>query len=136
MELPVGLLAQPALPDGLQPDMDPRLREVFEALEDEAFVEEELEDGFFSALNAEGEAYVPEEEDGEYYEEDEEGAWEEYEEGQEGEEGQGKREGHKEISDTEWKAAFKKYASFWFLLHHQSIWRECMHAALMSLQRR
>ncbi|KMP03077.1 ribosome biogenesis protein Ltv1 [Coccidioides immitis RMSCC 2394] len=35
---------------GFQPDMDPRLREVLEALEDEAFVDEEGEEDVFDAL--------------------------------------------------------------------------------------
>ncbi|KAL9091939.1 MAG: hypothetical protein Q9165_004691 [Trypethelium subeluteriae] len=38
---------------GFQPDMDPRLKEVLEALEDEAYVEEE--EGFFEELAADGE---------------------------------------------------------------------------------
>lgn len=49
--------AQQAVPDelqGLQPDMDPRLREVLEALEDEEYVEED--DDFFGELVRDGEA--------------------------------------------------------------------------------
>ncbi|RUP46718.1 hypothetical protein BC936DRAFT_146603 [Jimgerdemannia flammicorona] len=107
-ELAVGLLAQPPLPDGLQPDMDPRLREVFEALEDEAFVEDGLEDDFFLALDAEGQPYVPEEGDDEYYdEEDEEGMWEDEERKEE--ERSGKGGGDQEVPDGQWKAVFKKF---------------------------
>lgn len=50
---------QQAIPDaiaGFQPDMDLRLREVLEALEDEAFVDPDAEDDFFQELTAEGEA--------------------------------------------------------------------------------
>lgn len=49
--------AQQSVPDelqGLQPDMDPRLREVLEALEDEEYVDED--DNFFGELVADGEA--------------------------------------------------------------------------------
>ncbi|KAI5124132.1 hypothetical protein M0805_000943 [Coniferiporia weirii] len=35
---------------GLQPDMDPHLRQTLEALDDDAFVDDALEDDFFSAL--------------------------------------------------------------------------------------
>lgn len=51
--------AQTAIPvelQGLQPDMDPHLRQVLEALEDDAFVDEEAEDeGWFDELLGEGE---------------------------------------------------------------------------------
>lgn len=59
------------LDGGLQPDMDPRLREIMEALDDEAYVEDDVEN-YFETLNAPGEQYVPEEddEDDEYYEEE------------------------------------------------------------------
>ncbi|KAI0188402.1 Low temperature viability protein [Astrocystis sublimbata] len=48
--------AQQEIPDtiaGFQPDMDPRLREVLEALEDEAYVDGE-DDGFFQQLAKDG----------------------------------------------------------------------------------
>lgn len=48
---------QQDIPDalrGFQPDMDPRLREVLEALEDEAYVEDE-EEGFFVGVVGDGE---------------------------------------------------------------------------------
>ncbi|KAI7868455.1 hypothetical protein BDF14DRAFT_1793395 [Spinellus fusiger] len=60
------------LENGLQPDMDPRLREVMEALEDEEYVEDQLQDSFFDELNEEGELYDPEEEEWEEEEEEEE----------------------------------------------------------------
>src|SRR5690606_7504637 len=50
---------QQNIPDsiaGFKPDMDLRLREVLEALEDEAFVDPDAEDDFFQELTAEGEA--------------------------------------------------------------------------------
>lgn len=71
VEMKVGLMNQgTGQENGLQPDMDPRLREILEALEDEEYIDEETaDDDFFDELNAEGEEYVPEEEE-EYYEED------------------------------------------------------------------
>lgn len=56
---------QQEVPDalsGFQPDMDPSLREVLEALEDEAYVDQE-EDGFFSQLAVDGERSDREDED-------------------------------------------------------------------------
>lgn len=43
-------------------DFDPKVREVFYALEDEAYIQNDLDDDFFSALNAEElpEQYVEE----------------------------------------------------------------------------
>jgi len=65
------------LEGGLQPDMDPRLREIMEALDDDAYVENDEED-YFETLNAPGERYEPDEDEEydeyyeeEYYEEDE-----------------------------------------------------------------
>lgn len=40
---------------GFQPDMDPRLREALEALDDEEYVDEKEDDDFFGELTAEGE---------------------------------------------------------------------------------
>lgn len=69
--------AQQEVPDaiaGFQPDMDPRLREVLEALDDDAYVDEE-DDDIFAQLAKDGrEIDEYEFEDG-YYDEDEEG-WE------------------------------------------------------------
>ncbi|PIL31520.1 hypothetical protein GSI_06222 [Ganoderma sinense ZZ0214-1] len=57
-ELPRNYEAQQDIPTsiaGFQPDMDPHLRQVLEALEDDAFVDGELEDNFFGELVADGE---------------------------------------------------------------------------------
>ncbi|KAL0565762.1 hypothetical protein ABG067_009610, partial [Albugo candida] len=60
----VGIMNQPTGTDnGLQPDMDPRLREVLEALEDEEYIEGDLDEDFFESLNAEGDPYDPEEDE-------------------------------------------------------------------------
>jgi len=68
--------AQQDVPDalaGFQPDMDPRLREVLEALEDEAYVEDDEE--IFGQLAKDGEEIDEDEfEQGAW--EDEEGGWE------------------------------------------------------------
>jgi protein LTV1 len=56
-EIPRNYESQEAVPSsiaGFQPDMDPHLRQVLEALEDEAFVDDGLEDDFFGELIAEG----------------------------------------------------------------------------------
>ncbi|KAK9470389.1 Low temperature viability protein [Dipodascopsis tothii] len=61
---------QQAVPDaiaGLQPDMDPSLREVLEALEDEEYVDADAEDDLFSALVGSGrQAQKPQRELSEY----------------------------------------------------------------------
>jgi len=52
-ELPRNHESQQAVPEsiaGFQPDMDPHLRQVLEALEDDAFVDDNLADDFFSEL--------------------------------------------------------------------------------------
>jgi len=52
-ELPRNYESQQAIPEsiaGFQPDMDPHLRQVLEALEDDAFVDDNLTDDFFSEL--------------------------------------------------------------------------------------
>ncbi|KAM5531348.1 hypothetical protein V8D89_014993 [Ganoderma adspersum] len=57
-ELPRNYEAQQNIPTsiaGFQPDMDPHLRQVLEALEDDAFVDGGLEDDFFGELVADGE---------------------------------------------------------------------------------
>ncbi|KAG2227798.1 hypothetical protein INT45_002036 [Circinella minor] len=71
IEMNVGVMNQTTgLDGGLQPDMDPRLREIMEALEDEEYVENDLSEDFFEELDAEGEAYVHEEFDEEEYEDE------------------------------------------------------------------
>ncbi|KAL0135172.1 Low temperature viability protein-domain-containing protein [Mucor lusitanicus] len=100
IEMSVGVMNQTTgLDGGLQPDMDPRLREVLEALSDEEYVENDLDDDFFEALNADGEPYDPAE-DEEYYDSEEE--YEDYQvDGEEGE----------EINEDnyDWQAAFNKF---------------------------
>ncbi|KAL4067347.1 Low temperature viability protein-domain-containing protein [Scleroderma yunnanense] len=57
-EMPLNFESQQAVPEsisGFQPDMDPHLRQVLEALEDDAFVDDSLEDGFFTELVEGGE---------------------------------------------------------------------------------
>ena len=68
----LGIPAHPYMM-GLQPDMDPKLREVLEALEDEAYVENQEQD-FFDSLVGSGEkaAEDEEEDDGEEWEEEDE----------------------------------------------------------------
>ncbi|THH30628.1 hypothetical protein EUX98_g3546 [Antrodiella citrinella] len=63
VEIPRNYETQQAVPSsisGFQPDMDPHLRQVLEALEDDAFVEDGLEEDFFGELVAKGER-APEE---------------------------------------------------------------------------
>lgn len=66
-EVPRNYESQQAIPSsisGFQPDMDPHLRQALEALEDDEFVDEGLEDDFFVSLVADGER--KEDEDLEY----------------------------------------------------------------------
>ena len=68
--------AQQDVPDsiaGFQPDMDPRLREVLEALDDDAFVEDD--DDVFKALAKDGHELDDYEFEETYYDDDDEG-WE------------------------------------------------------------
>ncbi|KDR85637.1 hypothetical protein GALMADRAFT_51874 [Galerina marginata CBS 339.88] len=72
-ELPRTYETQQAIPEsiaGLQPDMDAHLRQVLEALEDDAFVEDDLEEDFFKELVTDGERGSDEEID--FYSIDEE----------------------------------------------------------------
>lgn len=96
--------AQTAIPielQGLQPDMDPHLRQVLEALEDDAFVDEEAEDdGWFDELLGEGER------DDEEVEEFPFAEWGVDEEATEGEDGKG--ESAEPETWEERYAAFKK----------------------------
>jgi protein LTV1 len=111
--------AQQDVPDalaGFQPDMDPRLREVLEALEDEAYVDEDEE--IFGELAKDGEELDDEE--------FEQGAWDEEDEGWESDDTakptkeykdvvpevvkaeleNGEREDH---GDGDWMADFSKF---------------------------
>jgi protein LTV1 len=70
-EMPRNYESQEAIPSsiaGFQPDMDPHLRQVLEALEDDAFVDDNLEDHFFGELVAEGQRGEEEEPDFQFYE--------------------------------------------------------------------
>ncbi|KAJ7597341.1 Low temperature viability protein-domain-containing protein [Mycena floridula] len=79
-ELPRTYQSQQDIPDsiaGFQPDMDPHLRQVLEALEDEAFVDDDLEDDFFGELVKAGERTENDEVDFEFHEDLTEGEQEE-----------------------------------------------------------
>jgi protein LTV1 len=70
-ELPRTYESQQAIPAsiaGFRPDMDPHLRQVLEALEDDAFVEDDLEDDFFGELVGDGERGSDDEVDFEFSE--------------------------------------------------------------------
>ncbi|KAF4611400.1 hypothetical protein D9613_004171 [Agrocybe pediades] len=70
-ELPRTYESQQAIPEsiaGFQPDLDAHLRQVLEALEDDAFVEDDLEDDFFAEIVADGERGSDEEFDFEFQE--------------------------------------------------------------------
>lgn len=63
-ELPRNFESQEAIPSsiaGFRPDMNPHLRQVLEALDDEAFVDDALEDDFFEDLVKDGERREDEE---------------------------------------------------------------------------
>lgn len=75
-ELPRNFESQQAIPDsiaGFQPDMDAHLRQVLEALEDDAYVDDSLDDDFFQDLVADGERDSDEEFDSEFRENNVEG---------------------------------------------------------------
>lgn len=58
IELPRNYESQQAIPSsiaGFQPDMDPHLRQTLEALDDDAFVDEDLGEDFFGELVKDGE---------------------------------------------------------------------------------
>lgn len=64
LELPRNYESEEAVPSsiaGFRPDMDPHLRQALEALEDDAFVDDELEDDFFGELVKDGERGADEE---------------------------------------------------------------------------
>ncbi|KAG9035573.1 hypothetical protein FRB95_011117 [Tulasnella sp. JGI-2019a] len=63
VELPKNYEAQMGVQSsiaGFRPDMNPHLRQTLEALEDEAFVDDELQDDFFGELLGDGEAEAEE----------------------------------------------------------------------------
>lgn len=61
---------------GFQPDMDPRLREVLEALDDEAYVDEEGEEDVFAALTEGGRGAEVDRDEFEMMQADEDEGWE------------------------------------------------------------
>lgn len=68
-ELPRNFESQEAVPSsiaGFRPDMDPHLRQTLEALEDDAFIDDGLEDNFFGELVGGGERGEDEEFDYEF----------------------------------------------------------------------
>ena len=70
-EIPRNFETQQAVPSsiaGFQPDMDPHLRQALDALEDDAFVDDEAEDDFFTKLVRDGERDEEEAIDYEFYE--------------------------------------------------------------------
>lgn len=71
-EIPRNYESQQAVPSsiaGFQPDMDPHLRQVLEALEDDAFVDDGAEDDFFGELVHDGERASDEDPEFEFREE-------------------------------------------------------------------
>lgn len=116
LELPEGTLAStselprnyesqeniPASILGFQPDMDPHLRQVLEALEDDAFVDGELEDDFFGELVGDGEREVDEEV---YFEFREEGLPDAVEDAG----AQGRATEDSECVDESWEARFARF---------------------------
>ncbi|KAG0257731.1 hypothetical protein DFQ27_004958 [Actinomortierella ambigua] len=109
-ELDFADVYQGAAPVGLNPDMPTDLREVLEALEDDAYVQEDLDEAFFGALDGEegdlesflkpGEYGDDDDYEDEYDEEEGEGDYEEDEEEEEGKGGEGK---------PAWMAEFHKF---------------------------
>lgn len=101
IELPRDYDSQQAIPaelSGLQPDMDPHLRQTLEALEDDAFVDEGLEDDFFKDLVEGGER------------DDEEAGFEFDEYGVEyGAEGTGEEAVALDDEEDNWEARFAKF---------------------------
>lgn len=84
---------------GFQPDMDPRLKEILEALEDEAYVEDD--DNIFDELITSGQTERLGEEE-EFDEYDEDGAWDEFD---------ANAVDSFEVKDgeQEWETAFRKF---------------------------
>ncbi|KAL7285608.1 hypothetical protein ACG7TL_000712 [Trametes sanguinea] len=103
-ELPRNYEAQENIPSsiaGFQPDMDPHLRQVLEALEDDAFVEDDLEDDFFGELVKDGERAPDEPLEFEFKEEG-------LQEGDDGAAGAGDA-GEAAEEDESWEARFARF---------------------------
>ncbi|KAF9015757.1 Low temperature viability protein-domain-containing protein [Cyathus striatus] len=104
-ELPRTYESQQAIPEsisGFQPEMDPHLRQVLEALEDDAFVDDDLEDDFFDDLVADGERESDEDLEFDF---DEDGI-------DEGAVGASVDEGSKDKSETEGMSWEERFAAF------------------------
>jgi protein LTV1 len=92
--------SQQAIPEsisGFKPDMDQHLRQVLEALEDDAFVDDSLEDGFFGELIEGGERESDEEVDFEFYEDGVDA------------EGEARKEASTEDEDASWEERFSHF---------------------------
>lgn len=101
-ELPRNYESQEAIPSsiaGFRPDMDPHLRQTLEALEDDAFVDGDLEDDFFGGLVADGERASDEEPGFDFSE------WGVEEDG----EGALSHSGGEEADPEDWQAAVKNF---------------------------
>lgn len=101
-ELPKDFETQRNIPtsiSGFRPDMNPHLRQTLEALEEDAFVDEGLEDDFFAELVKDGEVAAEEELDFPFEERglDEDGELAEEDEVELGED------------DEDWEARFRKF---------------------------
>ena len=97
-ELPRTYESEQAIPEsisGFQPDMDPHLRQVLEALDDDAFVDDELADDFFNELVADGERGSDEDIDFEFSEQ--------------GVEHTGTLEDHSVGEDVSWEQRFSNF---------------------------
>ncbi|KAI0094505.1 LTV-domain-containing protein [Irpex rosettiformis] len=103
-EIPRNYESQQAVPSsisGFQPEMDPHLRQVLEALEDDEFVEDDMEDDFFGELVADGERGASEKIEFEF---DEEGIDEDVD--------SIAVEGYEEVEESEeegWEARFARF---------------------------
>ncbi|KDQ63030.1 hypothetical protein JAAARDRAFT_29021 [Jaapia argillacea MUCL 33604] len=103
-ELPRNYETQEAVPSsiaGFQPDLNPHLRQVLEALEDDAFVDDGLEDDFFGELVGDGERAEDDEFDFEFREEGVDEGAEEWIDEEEEAEGANAPEG--------WEARFERF---------------------------
>lgn len=98
--------SQGAIPtelEGLQPDMNPHLRQALEALEDDAFVDDSLEDDFFAELVEDGEL------EGDADELDFEFTEEGVDEGEETEREDVEATSHVNEEDEGWEARFARF---------------------------
>lgn len=106
-ELPRNYESQEAVPSsiaGFRPDMDPHLRQALEALEDDAFVDDGLDDDFFGELVQDGERSINEQFGFDFAEEglnDEEARLQMEEALEDEDEGEGE--------DDDWEARFAKF---------------------------